>query len=343
MQPVGRHEAGAIAELRWARTAAPIQPHRYGHARVLLGILAVALTACAPAPPPRAPPITTPAPVIASAPPAPVSRVAARVPPGWFEVPPPDQAGSTCRNDIYAEWLVAVAGDEMQFTQAVPTEANTGPVLKPDPAGEPRGRRHSIAAGRGFLVGYDAGEWGGALYWAPHDGAARVQIARENVRGLVVLGDTAALSLEGLTHMRRDRGAVRWLQRAGSGWQTVRIDALEGSPQAFVAAPDAAYLVTRASLVRVRRDGRIERVQAFDTVGLFPDSMAVDGAGQLWVGMRGYVARLTPAGEMYDVQWFAPLQCRDTVAASLTEPARATPSAPSSAAPGTWPTAATGR
>jgi hypothetical protein len=37
--------------------------------------------------------------------------------------------------------------------------------------------------------------------------------------------------------------------------------------------------------------------------------MAVDAAGQLWIGMRHYVVRLTPSGSRYTLAWLAPGAC----------------------------------
>ncbi|HEX7837136.1 MAG TPA: hypothetical protein VF469_06710 [Kofleriaceae bacterium] len=58
-----------------------------------------------------------------------------------------------------------------------------------------------LAVADGFLVGTDAGEWGGALQWFSKDGARHAQIADANVRSLVVLGADEVLVLEGLNHL----------------------------------------------------------------------------------------------------------------------------------------------
>jgi hypothetical protein len=50
-------------------------------------------------------------------------------------------------------------------------------------------------------------------------------------------------------------------------------------------------------------------MQPIDTTSLYPDSMAVDATGQLWIGMRHYVVRLTPAGARYTVAWLARGPC----------------------------------
>lgn len=256
-----------------------------------------------------------PPPIKGEAPP-PTGR-APDLPPGWIAIDPPDAARLRCANYSDDEWQVAVDGDQLHVTAATPHEPDTGPTVAFMPDTIPAGRRHALAVADGFLVGYDAGEWGGALYWISADGTTHTEIAKENVRGVLAVGDDAAVAFEGLAHMGINEGAVRWLKRAPNGWTTDTVGKLDGQPQAIVAAPDAMYVVTFESLVRIRTDRTIETIQKVTTEGLYPDSMAVDATGQLWIGMRQFVLRLTPAGGTYTPQWFVEARCKTVTQVDL--------------------------
>jgi len=258
----------------------------------------------------------TPPPIKGEAPP-PTAR-APDLPAGWIAIDPPDEDRMRCANYSDDEWQVAVDGDQVHVTPATPHEPDTGPEVAFKPDTIPGGRRHSLAVADGFLVGYDAGEWGGALYWVAADGKTHTEIAKENVRGVFVYGDAdTAVAFEGLAHMGIDEGAVRWLKRAPNGWTTDTVGKLDGVPQAIVAAPDAFYAITLESLVRIRFDHTIDTIQKVTTQGLYPDSMAVDATGQLWIGMRQFVLRLTPAGGTYTAQWLVEARCKTVTQVDL--------------------------
>jgi hypothetical protein len=54
-----------------------------------------------------------------------------------------------------------------------------------------------------WLLGYDAGEWGGGLWLTNEDGSETKQILTDNVREMVRL-DNGILVLTGLAHMSLD-------------------------------------------------------------------------------------------------------------------------------------------
>ena len=236
------------------------------------------------------------------------------VPAGWVPIQPSEER-RRCANYSRDEWRISIDGGAVSIAKASTREPNSGPklpfALPPQP--ELRGRRHVLAAGDGFLVGFDAGEWGGALYWFGKDGAGQQKLASENVRGLVALGPDTALAIEGLAHLSMSEGRVRWLERRGGAgaFRAAAQTPLPDAPQAHVAVPGGAvYLLTTSSLVRVTPDRRVTVVQPVETYGLYPDSMAIDPGGALWIGMRQLVLRLLPARDRFTETWLVREDCQ---------------------------------
>jgi hypothetical protein len=86
---------------------------------------------------------------------------------------------------------------------------------------------------------------------------------------------------------------------------------LQASPQAAVAETEnSALVLTTQRLWRVPPQGAAETLCALESLYLYPRSIAVLPSGDVWVGMRHFVARLRPNdGRACEVQWFAPSNC----------------------------------
>jgi hypothetical protein len=240
------------------------------------------------------------------------------IPAGWLTIQPTEER-LRCANYSHDEWRIAIDHGAVQIAKATSREPDTGPSLPfaLPKLQEPRGRRHVLPFGGGYLVGFDAGEWGGALYWFASDGSGQQKLGAENVRGLIALGPEAALSIEGLAHLGISEGALRWVERKGGALDATAVTKLPDAPEAFAQAGDDLYVLTTSSLVRIGRDRRVAVIQPVKTPGLYPDSMGIDASGALWVGMRQLVLRLTPERGRFSETWFARKECRRVEQADL--------------------------
>lgn len=156
----------------------------------------------------------------------------------------------------------------------------------------------------GLLVGFDGGEWGGGLYWFAPDGKKYAELGNSNVHGLVLVADDEVLSLEGLNHGGSREGAARWVERASGKWATATSKDLGAGPETFVSTKDFVLVVTPESVVRILRNRTTEVVLRLDVSLLYPNSMVPDAKGHFWIGMRGFVVELVPAGTTFTPQWF---------------------------------------
>jgi len=128
---------------------------------------------------------------------------------------------------------------------------------------------------------------------------------------MVQLGPDLAVSLEGLAHLSINEGAVRWIERSGKTFQAAKTTPLPDAPHTLAKAADGSiYVLTWSSLVKVTADRHVDVVQKIETDGLYANSMAIDGAGALWIGMRQFVLRLTPSGTRFTETWFVRESCQ---------------------------------
>jgi hypothetical protein len=82
------------------------------------------------------------------------------------------------------------------------------------------------------------------------------------------------------------------------------------SPHAFALAPDGSVvLVTSTKIHRIKSPGVIETIHNAAYSLLYPTSVVALRSGEIYVGMRHFVTRLTPTGSSYEEEWLVPTDC----------------------------------
>jgi hypothetical protein len=170
------------------------------------------------------------------------------------------------------------------------------------------GRRYVVAVDGGFLVGFNAGEFGGGAWWFSADGTRHRKLTlrrettsiddyvAENVHGFAVVGKDV-LAFEGLTHGGLNAGQIVRLSRASDGtWDASLFSNLPACPHAILQESGTRWLLaTTQGIWRVHADARIEPVWQVPGGHLYyPNSLVRDRVGILYMGMRDYVVRLAP-------------------------------------------------
>ncbi len=161
----------------------------------------------------------------------------------------------------------------------------------------------------GLLVGFDRGEWGGALIWYGNDGKQRKQLIDENLVELLP-SDTGLTAFVGLAHLGMDSGRAVEVLETGGGFAVGRSVSLGSAPDAVVREASGSFLVaTVKGLVRLPGDFKPVKLLESRWGILYPTSIALDAKGTVYVGMRGGVARMTPVAGGYEVRWLlSPLE-----------------------------------
>jgi hypothetical protein len=162
----------------------------------------------------------------------------------------------------------------------------------------------------GWLVGLDAGEFGGGLWWFNSDGREGRRLSDDNVVGFAE-GASGVLALTGLAHAGFDHGRVLRVEGgAGAGRRVEPLADLGAAPRSFVAEKkDSLLVLTTRGLVRVKASGAVEQLIDTNYGLLYPNSMTLSPSGVIHVGMRHFVTRMTPSGGGYKEEWFVPSDC----------------------------------
>jgi hypothetical protein len=162
----------------------------------------------------------------------------------------------------------------------------------------------------GWLLGFDAGEFGGGLWFADLSGKTQ-ELSGENVHGFIETSQ-GVLVLVGLAHMGLDSGKVLLVPYVvGSQSDLKTLLPLDGAPQAFTKLPgDAALVVTTQGVSRVSSIGSSETLAQSKFGMLYPNSVVSAPDGTIYVGMRLFVVRLVKRSHDYAEQWLVPDNCR---------------------------------
>jgi hypothetical protein len=220
-----------------------------------------------------------------------------------------DWKGGCC--SVVAEWHVSLENGHLNVSPTSPDSDGKLPFeVKPLPKpGETdlAGRRHVLPVDGGFLVGFDAGEFGGGPWWFAPDGVRHRKLTlrtsdslkdwvAENVHAFVRLGSDV-IAFEGLTHLGSNSGRAVRLRRGADGeWHASLFAELKACPHAVVEESTSSWLLATTSGVW-RFDGKGRQQPVWQPPGghlYYPNSIVRDGSGVVYMGMRNMVVKMTP-------------------------------------------------
>jgi hypothetical protein len=206
-----------------------------------------------------------------------------------------------CANYSSNEWHVKVNAGVVQISRP------------PEPKG--KGRTVEAKAGAGRLVGYDAGEFGGGLWWSGADGRKKIRLSNENVHAILARKNEL-LVFTGLAHGPIDEGKVyaytSGLQSAGN---LVELADLGTAPSAASIEDDGTVMIAATDRILAFNPSNHLRVlyQNRNMGALYTNSIATDPAGNVLVGMRFFVLRLhRRQGGEFTPEWYVPGSCTKT-------------------------------
>lgn len=192
------------------------------------------------------------------------------------------------------EWHVYMEGGRTRAALAkeAPEPRSARPTFIPT-AGQLQNASAFATVDDGWLVGFNQGEFGAALYWFSTDGKQSYKISSHQVVDFFSRPD-GIHAIEGLAHLSASEGSVIRIARpkAGSRWQASSVAPLPFAPYAVSAPRDGAALITLSdSLVSFGADRKIQTLLANAPWGaLFPSSSVLSPDGQkLYIGMRQFV------------------------------------------------------
>jgi hypothetical protein len=219
----------------------------------------------------------------------------------WQEIIIPSETDSEARSVWFYsanysphDWRVYTDGDHVcaALDTERPQDQKERPEFTPE-AGQFRGASAFAAVDDGWLVGFNRGEWGGALFWFSRDGKQKYKVSDHQVVGFFSLTN-GLHAIEGLAHLTMSKGSIIRIVRPqrGARWQALVVTKLPFAPYAISVRRDATMLVTLSNaLVSVGKDYSVETLLR-DPLwsGLCPNSSILSrDERKLYVGMRQFV------------------------------------------------------
>jgi hypothetical protein len=238
----------------------------------------------------------------------------------WVKVPPI----GTFKNDWHqanhssCEYTVRLEyGDVVAEHYGYPEV--TGPVppfLTENRISVGQGHISTVKVADGWLIGTDAGEWGGELRWFSDDGKNSYYIETDpvhkfptnNVR-FFLEAKKDIFVVQGLSHMGIAQGTLSLVSKSpGEGkWSIRTIADLGAGPSAGVVDAEGNFLIVAGMrVVKVTPTGKISVVvEEGAWWSLFPNSAALK-SDVLYIGMRQRVARISSISATPVVEYFVP-------------------------------------
>jgi hypothetical protein len=115
------------------------------------------------------------------------------------------------KSTIGARILVSLVASCFSCCALADTEADVIKSMRYNPKIK---LEHRLAAFDGVLLGFDGGEWGGALIFLDKHGRA-TEVVKDNIRG-IVLADRRVLVFSGLAHLGSTRGKISELSQTAN-------------------------------------------------------------------------------------------------------------------------------
>jgi len=217
----------------------------------------------------------------------------------WQVVSVPSGAGSRvvwfyAAKHSSNEWRVFADGDQICAQLTTEKSQNQGkrPTFTPE-AGQFRRASAFSAVEDGWLVGFNKGEFGGALYWFSRDGKQNYKVSDHQVVDLFSLTN-GLHAIEGLEHLSVSKGSLIRIARPQpeAHWQASVVAELPFAPCAVSVRSNGTMLIALSdSLVSVSKDYRINPV--LDEAlwgGLYPNSSILSrDERKIYIGMRQFV------------------------------------------------------
>lgn len=232
-------------------------------------------------------------------------------PKGWALTAAP--VARKCGNLSRNEWVVrdSDAGVEVARRDSGAAEDSLPFTVSGKARDGLGGTRHVRAVDNGWLVGFDAAEVGGALWWFDKTGERRVKLFDGNIIGFVELAGEGIVALSGFARGGFSRGQALRVRRAVE-WTAKPWINLDSAAEAFVLeSRDSLLVLTTTGVIRLTACGDMTRVALTDYDALYPTSLAVDPHGVIYVGMRHYITRFVPAlGSALREEWLTREDCQ---------------------------------
>lgn len=156
----------------------------------------------------------------------------------------------------------------------------------------------------GWIAGYNAGEFGAAVYWFNETGTQKYKVSEHHIHGFLFEGKRL-FAVQGLDHLI-SRGSMVELRKERGKWVCGEFLPLPQSGEAIAKIAPGDYVVLTSSMllkVNLKKEVTVLVPKALWIGG---NSVVVDNDGFIYIGMRRFVARCKLAGTVQRVEYLMP-------------------------------------
>ncbi|MDD5195303.1 MAG: hypothetical protein PHQ96_06510 [Candidatus Omnitrophica bacterium] len=161
----------------------------------------------------------------------------------------------------------------------------------------------------GFLVAFNAGEFGAGIWWFSPDGTKRLLLSKEHVIGFVEIRDRI-LGVCGFSHLSISEGKILEFKKDSSReWSFSELVDLGEAAWAFTKDKDEDLLmVTDHAVLKLDSTGKLEVLyKKTDRLGfIYANSIVQDSYNDIYVGARYAVVRLKAENNGFKEEWLLP-------------------------------------
>jgi hypothetical protein len=145
----------------------------------------------------------------------------------------------------------------------------------------------------GWLVGFNDGEFGAALYWFSGNGQMKYKISDDQVVDFIAMPH-GIIAIQGLAHLSMSQGSLIRIARDSDRkrWRSTTVQKLTEAPEAFVRLTDGTLIIILSdSLVSLSPQNKLTTlIKCADWGGLYANSAVLSpDESKVYVGMRQFV------------------------------------------------------
>lgn len=205
------------------------------------------------------------------------------------------------------EWVVETENGRVFARRGAKNSSTDLPFEIKKGSPDQRGTRHAVKVADGWLAGWNAGEWGGSVWWFAPDGNTSQRVSKHQVIGFYPVAG-GILAPAGLAHLGISEGKLIKFTKANSQWSSGEVANLQAAPQAAsLDKDDTLIIATTERLLRVKPSGDVTVLLPKTFWGnLYPNSMVIDAHGDVWIGMRHGITKVGTKGSSNEVLWLVP-------------------------------------
>ena len=206
----------------------------------------------------------------------------------------------SCVHRMSYEWRVALQPGSQNL------------VITEGPFSHADRRQKVVALNGGKLLGTNYGEFGGDVRWITTQRDTTVLVG-DNLVQFLTHGDSVYV-LTGLAHLSSSTGELWRLSRRDKTWRVERLVDLQDAPQTAMLEPTRATIVGLHRLTTViLADTQATHWAYGGWYASYANSVVRVGNGEVYIGLRQGIARLTPTRTGYDAVWFVPRARSDSL------------------------------